>query len=72
MTTHLRTIRAKRVKKPYLVLPRGEYPDPDDYDPEICAFATKEGAFRQVRFMEKQYEEKYWVVEASFKPLLGP
>ena len=66
---HLRTIRSNRVKKPYIVLPVGKYPDGEE---DYWAFSTKEKAFKEAAQLSKAYKENYWVVEVSYKPLLGP
>ncbi len=68
----LKTIRAKRIKKPYLVLEFGKYPEIGSTDHGAIPYSSKEAAFDAVRTLNTKFpDSKYWVVEVSFKPLLG-
>ncbi len=64
----LRTIRAKRAKKPYWVLRVGHYPEAGE---DYFSYTTKAKAFERARDLAEQFGEEYWVIEVSFKPLLG-
>lgn len=69
--SHLRTIRAKRVNKPYVVILQGQYPQ-DGGSVGYWNFATKSIAFREAAKLSAEFGEPYWVLEVSYKPLLGP